>query len=84
MALRQWKLQDAKNYFSEVVENAMQDGPQEITKHGKHAVVILSFDLYQKLTHPKENMTDFFKNSPFFGVDLDLKRSPDFPREIEF
>lgn len=84
MALRKWKLQDAKNRFSEVVENAMHEGPQEITKHGEHAVVILSFDLYQELTRPKENMADFFKDSPFFGVDLDLERSKDTPREIEF
>lgn len=84
MALRQWKLQDAKNHFSEVVKNAMQDGPQEITKHGEHAVVILSFELYQELTRPKENMAAFFKNSPLCGVDLDLERSKDTPREIEF
>lgn len=84
MSLRQWKLQDAKNHFSEVVESAMQDGPQEVTKYGEHAVVILSFDLYQELTRSKENMTDFFKNSPFFGVDLDLERSQDIPRETDF
>ena len=37
MGLRQWKLQDAKNHFSEVVESAMKDGPQEVTKHGEPA-----------------------------------------------
>ena len=29
MTLRQWKLQDAKNHFSEVVESAIKDGPKE-------------------------------------------------------
>lgn len=84
MALKQWKLQDAKNHFSEVVECAMKDGPQEVTKHGEHAVVILSFALYQELNRPKENLVDFFKGSPFYGVELDLERSKDTPREIEF
>lgn len=84
MALRQWKLQDAKNRFSEVVEIAMKDGPQEVTKHGEHAVVILSYALYQELNRPKENLVEFFKRSPFFGMDLDLERSKDLPREIEF
>ena len=81
MALRQWKLQDAKNNFSEVVKFAMEDGPQEVTKYGEHAVVILSFALYQKLTRPRENLVDFFKNSPFYGVEMDLERSKDVPRE---
>lgn len=84
MVLRQWKLQDAKNHFSEVVESAMKDGPQEVTKHGQHAVVVISFALYQELNKPKENLVDFFKNSPFYGVDLDLERSKDIPREVEF
>jgi antitoxin Phd len=84
MTLRQWKLQDAKNHFSEVVEIAMRDGPQEVTKHGEHAVVIISFALYQELNRPKENLVEFFKNSPFHGAELDLERDKDTPREIEF
>lgn len=84
MALRKWKLQDAKNRFSEVVEIAMKEGPQEITKHGEHAVIILSYDLYQELNRPKENLVEFFKHSPFYGMELDLERSKDLPREIEF
>lgn len=84
MALRQWKLQDAKNHFSEVVESAMTEGPQEVTKYGDHAVVILSYDLFQKLSQPKENLVDFFKKSPFYGVELDLERTKDSPREVDF
>jgi antitoxin Phd len=30
-----WQLQTAKNKFSEVVEQAMQNGPQTITRRGK-------------------------------------------------
>ena len=46
-----WKLQDAKNHFSELVDSAIKEGPQEVTRRGKHAVVVLSFELYQELTH---------------------------------
>ncbi len=84
MALRQWKLQDAKNHFSEVVECAIKDGPQEVTRRGEHAVVILSFARYQELSKPKEDLITFFRNSPFFGTELDFERSKDTPREIEF
>lgn len=84
MNLRKWKLQEAKNHFSEVVECAIKEGPQEVTKRGEQAVVIISFSLYQKLCQPKEDLVSFFKNSPFYGVDLNLERKKDYPREVEF
>ncbi|MCE5317530.1 MAG: type II toxin-antitoxin system Phd/YefM family antitoxin [Parachlamydia sp.] len=84
MAMKKWKLQDAKNHFSELVECAMNDGPQEVTKRGEPAVVILSFAKYQQLSKPKGNLVDFFRNSPLYGVELDLERKEDYPREIEF
>jgi antitoxin Phd len=84
MNLRRWKLQDAKNHFSEVVDFAIKEGPQEVTRRGEHAVVIMSFALYQELSQPKENLVNFFRNSPFYGVELDLERIKDNPREIDF
>ena len=84
MGLKKWKLQDAKNHFSELVECAINDGPQEVTKRGEHAVVVLSFELYQKLSQPQEDLVSFFRNSPLYGVDIDLERKKDYPREIQF
>ncbi len=37
-----WQLQDAKARLSEVVKAASLHGPQEITLHGKPAVVVIS------------------------------------------
>ncbi len=84
MALKKWKLQDAKNHFSELVDLAINDGPQEVTKRGEHAVVVLSFAKYQELTKPPEDLVTFFKNSPFSGLDFEFERSKDLPREVEF
>lgn len=47
----EWRLQDAKTQFSQVVEAAMHGQPQHITKRGKRAVVVLSeqaFDALQR------------------------------------
>ena len=79
-----WQLQDAKNRFSELVEKAINLGPQTVTKRGVEAVVVMSFDEYRKLTKPKSNLVDYFKNSPLHDVELDLERDKDLPREIEF
>jgi antitoxin Phd len=76
MELKKWKLHEAKNHFSKVVDCAIKEGPQEVTKRGEHAVVILSFSLYQELSKPKENLVNFFRNSPLYGVELDLERRP--------
>lgn len=45
-----WMLQDAKNRFSEVVDAALDGRPQEVTRRGKPAVVVLSADDYAPLT----------------------------------
>jgi hypothetical protein len=34
-----WKLQDAKARFNEVVDRALRDGPQLVTRHGENAGV---------------------------------------------
>ena len=47
--MTQWQLQDAKNKFSEVVEKALQEGPQVVTRRGVKTVIILSVKDYQKL-----------------------------------
>lgn len=78
-----WKLQDAKNHFSEVVESAITKGPQEVTKRGKHAVVVVSFEYYQQLVRPKTDLVEFFQSSPLKGVELDLNREYDAPRDVE-
>ncbi|MCE8440088.1 type II toxin-antitoxin system Phd/YefM family antitoxin, partial [Rhodovulum sulfidophilum] len=44
-----WTLQDAKNRFSAVVEAALAGVPQEVTRRGKPAVVVLSADDYRRL-----------------------------------
>lgn len=78
-----WQLQDAKNKFSKLVDNAQHNGPQIVTKHGKDAVVVLSIDEYQKLTKPRTNLVDFFQTSPFAKEDIDLSRTKETPRDIE-
>ncbi len=78
-----WQLQDAKSKFSQLVENAISIEPQFVTKHGNNAVVVLSFEEYKKITKPKTDLVTFLKNSPLMGVELDISRSGELPRDIE-
>jgi prevent-host-death family protein len=80
---REWQLQEAKNRLSRVVDLAQHDGPQTITLRGKPSAVVVSFDEYQRLTQPRTGLTQFFRQSPLFDVELDLSRSADLSREVE-
>lgn len=83
--MRTWKLEDAKNRFSEVVRLARADEPQLVTRNGREAVVVLSAEEYTRLTTP-QNLVRFFRESPLAEVyaegDLDLTRSRDTGRDI--
>ena len=78
-----WQLQDAKNRFSEVVNKALKDGPQTVTRHGEEIVVILSKAEYNRLLKSQTSLLDFFRQSPLVGIDLDLERDQSLPRDID-
>lgn len=77
-----WQLQEAKNRFSEVVDEALAHGPQTVTRHGREVVVILAAEEYRRMKQPKNSLFDFFQKSPLVGVDLDLSRNKELPRDI--
>jgi antitoxin Phd len=70
-----WQLQEAKNRFSEVVDEALREGPQVITRRGVETAVVLSFVDYRRMTLAQGKLGDFFAESPLAGVDLDLTRN---------
>lgn len=81
--MRRWQLQDAKARFSEVVKSSREDGPQEITVHGRPAAVLLAKEDYDKLVGPKPNLVDFLRASPLLGARLDLRRDKSPARKIK-
>jgi antitoxin Phd len=72
--IQTWQLQEAKNKLSRVVENAVNDGPQIITKRGVEVAIVISFADYQKMLAVRGKLSAFFRDSPLVGVDLELVR----------
>lgn len=83
MTINSWQLQDAKSKFSRLVEKALHNGPQFVTKHGTNAVVVLSFEEYQEITRPKSDLVDFLRSSPLVNMELDISRDKNPPRNCE-
>lgn len=82
MAVQKWQLQDAKQQFSKVVERARADGPQLVTRNGKEVAVVLDVDEYRRLTSHGGDFKRFLFEGPRF--ELEVERSKELPREIEF
>jgi len=82
-----WKLEDAKNRFSELVRRARADGPQYVTKHGQDSVVVVSVDEYEALTTTRESLLTFLVDSPFGQAvregSLDVDRREEYSREVD-
>jgi prevent-host-death family protein len=78
-----WALQDAKNKFSEVVDCAIERGPQVITRRGKDTAVLLSIAEFKKLTARDSDVVSFFRNSPLAGSGIVLDRDPDTGRNVD-
>lgn len=78
-----WSVADAKARFSEMIDKARSSGPQTLTKNGKPVAVLVSIEEWERRTKPKESLVEFFRNSPLYGIELDLERRDHEPRKIE-
>jgi len=62
----EWQLQDAKNQFSKVVQNARTQGPQTVTLRGQRAAVVLSASDYDRLTASRPSLVDALLSGPIW------------------
>ena len=77
-----WQLQEAKNRLSELVELAIHQGYQTITRHGEPAVVVVAFRDFQRWRRRQNSLVEFLQKSPLQGVELDLRRDKSPPRKV--
>lgn len=78
-----WQIRDAGSQLTQVVDHALHEGPQTIIMHGKPAAVVVSAKEFQKLSRSSHvSLVEFFKESPLYGVELDIERSKEPPRKV--
>src|SRR5262249_12977347 len=80
--MARWQLQEAKQQFSKLVEQARQNGPQTVTRHGREVVVVLDVAEYERLRDGGRDFKRFLLEGPRFD-DLPLGRSRELPRKVE-
>ncbi len=88
----EWKLADAKNRLSEVIEKACAEGPQTITRNGRKVAVVVPYEQFERdrdLEKKSENQR-FIEHlfamplAPDGEEDDLFERLPVKPREVEF
>ena len=85
-----WKLQDAKARFSELVDLALSDGPQHVTRRGVPAVVVMSekdfMNAEKARKRPTRNLIELLQSCPapeIFDMIEEGRRAPDFGRPLD-
>jgi prevent-host-death family protein len=77
-----WQLQEAKQRFSEVVRDAVDKGPQVVTRHGEEVAVVIAIEDYRRMSGNVPDFKDYLLSGPSTD-DLDIPRSTDFGREVD-
>ena len=76
-----WPLQDAKNKLSELLDTALRQGAQTITRHGRPIAVVLSAEAYARL-QPAEKLVDILRDCPVKDWQLERDLTP--ARDLHF
>jgi prevent-host-death family protein len=71
-----WSVAAAKARLSEVIDRARSEGPQTITRRGRHAAVVVSAEWWQRKAQRDGNLAEFFGRSPLRRSKLKVRRVP--------
>lgn len=79
--MQNWTVAEAKAKFSEVIDRAMSEGPQTITRKGRRAVLVVGAEEWERKTRRVGNLAEFFAGSPLSGSGLKVRRSKERARK---
>ena len=86
--MARWQLQEAKQQFSRVVNQAEADGPQFVTRHGREVAVVVSAEDYRRMNgetlDEAQKFWEFLTGPPYWDIELPIMRSKEPSREIDF
>lgn len=77
-----WQVQEAKQKFSALVQRAIDDGPQVVTRRGEEVVVVLSAREYRRLRGGVPDFKEFLLSGPDLS-ELEIGRDSMPTRRVE-
>jgi prevent-host-death family protein len=79
---RAWSVADAKARLSELLDHAISDGPQAITRRGTEVAIVVSVDEWHKKSSRVGSLAEFLAASPLRDSELRTERGKAQPREV--
>jgi prevent-host-death family protein len=80
--IRAWSVADAKARLSELLDHAISDGPQAITRRGTEVAVVVSAEEWHRKSSRTGSLAEFLAASPLRDSDLRIERLKAHPREV--
>jgi prevent-host-death family protein len=78
-----WSVADAKTRFSELLDHAINDGPQAITRRGRQVAVVVSMQEWHNKSRRSGSLAEFLAASPLRDSQLDVERAEATPRDVQ-
>lgn len=73
--MRTWQVQEARQQFRQLFDDAVEKGPQRVARQGKRSVVVVSEEEWNRLSDAVPSFEDLLASCPIEPNDL-LKRLP--------
>jgi prevent-host-death family protein len=69
-----WSVADAKARLSQLLDQAINDGPQAITKRGREVAIVVSIEEWHRKSSRTGSLGGFLAASPLRDSGLDIER----------
>lgn len=77
-----WSVADAKARLSQLLDQAVKDGPQAITRRGREVAVVVSAEEWHRKSSRAGSLAGFLAASPLRDSGLDIERVDAPPRDV--
>jgi prevent-host-death family protein len=77
-----WSVAEAKARLSELLDRAVSDGPQAITRRGREIAVVVSVEEWHKKSSRSGSLAEFLAVSPLRDSGLETERADAPARDV--
>jgi len=70
---RTWSVTEARAKLSALIDSAISEGPQTISRNGRKAVVVVSAQEWERNVRRKGNLAEFFASSTLRGSRIHVR-----------
>jgi prevent-host-death family protein len=80
--MRTWQVQEARQQFRQLFDDAVEKGPQRVARQGKRSVVVVSEEEWKRLSEAVPSFGDLLASCPIERKDLPKRRPARAVREL--